>query len=385
MLVNRPILDIVKSAIRNLAPIVYGKFLRQDNRAGEISAVPRRILLINGFHIGDVVIATSVIPVLRRAYPAAEIGFLTGSWSRMVVEKNVDLKYLHCIDHWMNNRSSKGILKKYLQYRKTLRQAREEIRSVRYDWAICLITNFPDFMDLAWRAGIPNRVTFRQSVFAKLATVLVDEPSSPFIHQGDRLAATLRALPLDQEFLQFRKSVLAPSDDVAVQEVCNILQLPCIEDARYRLVHMGSGAVLRELPTSFWGELARSVPPECKLLFTGRGERENQNITLAIAGLDNCINACDRLTWSGFVAAVRHAEVLYGVESMAGHVAGAVGTRCVVVYSGTAGVARWRPEGSSTVVFTTHVPCAPCHQAHGCAAMTCMHGIRPEDLVRIEP
>jgi ADP-heptose:LPS heptosyltransferase len=385
MLENRSIVKIGKTVMKSLVPIVYGKFLRRESRIEKSSNVPRRILLINGFHIGDVVIATSVIPVLKRAYPDVEIGFLTGSWSKMVVEKNTDVKYLHCIDHWLNNRGPIGMFQKYLQYHKSLRQALAEIRTVKYDWAICLITNFPDLMDVAWRAKIPNRITFRRSMFANLASVVVDEPDGLFIHQADRLAETLRALPLDQNLLQFRKPVLAPSDDKSIQEVLNILKVSRIQDARYRIVHMGSGATLRELPASFWRTLARSLTPDCKLLFTGRGARENRNILQAIEGLDNCINVCDRLSWDGFVAAVRYAEVLYGVESMAGHVASAVGTRCIVVYSGTAGVARWRPEGPSSIVFTNHVSCAPCYRSKGCDDMTCIKGIRSEELVRLIP
>ena len=147
---------------------------------------------------------------------------------------------------------------------------------------------------------------------------------------------------------------------------------------------MGSGASIRELPISFWREVVRAIPGRYNILFTGRGERENKNIAATIEGRDNCINACDKLSWGGFVAAVRHADVLYGVESMAGHVAGAVGTKCVVVYSGTAGVARWRPEGPSTTVFTNHVPCAPCFRVLGCEDMTCMQGHRPKDLVDLD-
>jgi ADP-heptose:LPS heptosyltransferase len=146
---------------------------------------------------------------------------------------------------------------------------------------------------------------------------------------------------------------------------------------------MGSGAICRELPVSFWRELAENLCIERTLVFTGRGKREGENIAAAICGLPNCVNACDRLSWDGFVAAVRYAEVLYGVESMAGHVAGAVGTRCVVVYGGTAGVGRWRPEGKDSIVLTNHVPCAPCHRSEGCVAMVCMQGVRPDDLLRL--
>jgi ADP-heptose:LPS heptosyltransferase len=244
---------------------------------------------------------------------------------------------------------------------------------------------FPDFLELAWAARIPARIGFRQSFFYQLATDLVDEPDNPFVHQGARLAAALRALPIDAAHFELRHSTLPPSDAASIVEVCTLLGVRRIEDARYRIIHMGSTSVLREFPVSFWRELAEKLAPEHLLLFTGYGTREEANIATAIGGLDKCINACGRLTWNGFVAAVRHAEMLYGVESMAGHVAGAVGTPCEVVYAGATGVGRWRPEGKDSVVFTNHLPCAPCYLPLGCSAMTCMQEISPDDLIRLHP
>ncbi len=230
------------------------------------------------------------------------------------------------------------------------------------------------------------RIGYETSLFSCLATRVVEYPKNPFVHQGARIAELLRALPIDAVHFRRRKSSLAKSDISSVQEVCSVLGMPSIEGAEYRIVHMGSGEVRRESsPISFWRDLAVRLSQERTLVFTGRGARESRNIAAAIAGLNNCVNACDRFSWGGFVAAVRHAEVLYGVESMAGHVASAVGTRCVVVYGGMAGAAQWRPEGPDSVVFTNHVVCAPCHRPSGCVSMTFSHGFTPSDLVQFGP
>ncbi len=302
----------------------------------------------------------------------------------MIVKNHPDLKYTHCIDHWKLNRGDLSFYQKMLRYRRSRRKALKEIRALQYDIAISLFTNFPDFLDLSWAAKIPVRIGFRRSVFSSLATDLVDEPDSPFVHQGARLAETLRPLKIDPIHFQLRQSTLPASNSSSIQEVCALLNVTRLEGVRYRVIHMGSGAPLREYPRSFWREVAEKISLDHLLLFTGRGEREEERVLNVIQGLGNCVNACNRLTWDGFVAAVRFADVLYGVESMAGHVAGAVGTKCVVLYGGTAGVARWRPEGKDSIVLTNHVPCAPCHKPLGCAAMTCMQGISPDDLVRFD-
>ncbi|MGC8550305.1 MAG: glycosyltransferase family 9 protein [Acidobacteriaceae bacterium] len=381
----RQFLAVRKALLKQLVPVVYGVPLRKRAKrfGGDITKHPERILLLNGAHIGDLIIATSLLPILRSAFPAAQIGFATGSWAQMVVRNHPDIAYTHCIDHWRANRSGKSFLGKMRQYRETRRQALQEIRNVNYDVALCLYNHFPDFLDLCWEAAIPVRVAFRNSFFSYLASHLVDEPTNPFLHQGERMAQILRVMPIEQTHFLLRKSTIPPVHASASQEVCHLLQTPDLASAKYRIIHIGTGEPRREFPDHFWRELAEKLSPANTLLFTGRGPREAETIRRIIQGLPNCVNACDRLSWDGYVSAVKHAELLYGVESMAGHLAGAVGTRCIVVYGGAAGVARWRPEGRDSIVYTNHVPCAPCYLPAGCPEMTCMQGFGPNDLVSL--
>lgn len=372
-----------KAMLRALASLAHGASFHNKSRNGaRTPGSPRRILLMNGAHIGDVIVATSVIPVLRSAYPSAEIGFLTGSWSHMIVKEHPGVTFTHCINHWHLNRGSESVPQKLLQFRRMRRSALARIRELQYDVAIAMYPHFPDFLDLSWDAGIPLRIGFRESVFAGLATDTVAIPNELFVHQGARLAQLLCKLRIEPAHFLLRKSTLAPTDAASTREVCSLLQVSDLEHVRYRIVHMGTGSKQRELPHEFWRKLVEKLSREHTLLFTGLGAREEDNIVSITRGLDRCVNACNRLSWDGFVAAVRNAEIVYGVESMAGHVAAAVGTRCVVVYSGAAGVARWRPEGENSVVFTNHVPCAPCFRPSGCASMTCIRGIDPDDLLR---
>jgi ADP-heptose:LPS heptosyltransferase len=373
-----------KAMLRAAVPLFYGirAGWRGQGRGAAIPA-PRRILLMNGAHIGDVVIATSLLPVLRQAFPQAEIGFLVGSWAEMVVRNHPDVRTVHLLDHWRFNRGAQSTWQKMRRYGRMHRAVVRELREAGYDVAIGLYPQFPDLLNVALAARIPARIGFRSSFYGSLATALVDEPTSPFAHQGRRMAETLKPLGIGADLLEHRRSSLPPSDAAATEEVCRVLGVPTLDGHRYVVIHMGSAAAQREFPLSFWRDLAVRVSAERQIVFTGRGSREKQNIAQAMAELPNCIDACDRLSWNGFVAAVRHAEILFGVESMAGHVAGAVGTRCMVVYGGAAGVARWRPEGPGSLVFTNHVPCAPCHLPMGCAEMYCMQGIHASDLVRI--
>src|SRR5580704_13375081 len=97
--------------------------VRPSGGAPAIPSEPRRILVANTAHLGDVVNATAVISALRSRYPQAEIGFLTSSWGRPIVENNPEIKYVHTIDHFLLNRSRLSKWSKFMQHLLSCRQA----------------------------------------------------------------------------------------------------------------------------------------------------------------------------------------------------------------------------------------------------------------------
>jgi ADP-heptose:LPS heptosyltransferase len=352
---------------------------------------PRRILLINGAHIGDVVIASSLLPVLHSAFPGVEIGIACGSWAREVLREHPQVSFTHEIDHWRLNRAAIGLAGKVHQYWITRRSALREMRALNYDLAISLHPSRPDFVELTWQAGIPTRAAFTQSLWAPLATVLAAYPAddAAFVTQGACLEPLLRALGIDEKHIRLRRPSLPPTSPQAMAEVSALFGGAQLDQTSYSVVHIGSGVPAKELSTSFWRELSvglseRGVDGHC-VLFSGAGQREQARILEVMEGVPCSVDACDKLSWSGFVAAVRHAEALYGVDSAAAHVAAAVGTPCFAVYSGIGGVGRWRPEGDGVIVWNQPVPCSPCHRKNGCREMSCMKGIAPQDLLQVFP
>ena len=352
---------------------------------------PKRILLLNGAHIGDMVIASSLLPVLNSAFPEAEIGIACGSWAREVLREHPQVSFIHEIDHWRLNRAAIGLTAKVHRYWTTRRSALREMRALNYDLAISLHLSRPDFVELTWQAGIPIRAAFAQSLWAPLATVLATYPAddAAFVSQGACLEALLRALGIDEEHIRLRRSSLPPASPQAMTEVSALLGCAQLDQASYSVVHIGSGVPAKELSADFWRELSEGLrkrrADDHRVLFTGAGQREQVKIWEVMQSVPGSIDACGKLSWGGFVAAVRYAEALHGVDSAAAHVAAAVATPCIAVYSGISGVGRWRPEGSGVVVWNQPVPCSPCHRKNGCPGMNCMKGITPQDLLQIFP
>lgn len=353
------------------------------NKDGAASGTPRRILILNGAHAGDIIISTCVLPVLKSAFPGVEIGFVVGSWAAPVLRRQPDIAHVHLLDHWKPNRSQKSFAEKWKQYRSTRRQCLRELREAQYDWAICLHPFYPDLELLAWQAGIPVRAGFAEAPYAPLATHRAHyDGNKRLLTQGQCQGELLQALGIEEKHLRLRKSSLPVSTAEAEKEVRGLLG--CISDEvlpDYVVLHMGAGAIVREWPTEFWRELAERLSPQIAIVCTGLSEREKRRAEVVLAGLKNGYNACGRLSWDGYVAALRYAREVYTVETSAMHVAAAVDTPCQAVTAGIAHIACWRPEGSRVLMWTNHVPCAPCMREAGCATMACRAGIAPQDLV----
>ncbi len=112
---------------------------------GRLNSKPRRILLIKLRAIGDVVLATPALAECRKAFPAAQIDFLTEPPSRQVLEGNPHVDHVLLYD-------------RHAPLPERLRLLRR-IRRLRYD-LVCDLFGNPRSAFLTYLSGAPVRVGF---------------------------------------------------------------------------------------------------------------------------------------------------------------------------------------------------------------------------------
>jgi heptosyltransferase-1 len=342
---------------------------------------PRRILLANYGHLGDVVISTACITILKNVWPDVEIGFLIGSWSRPVLEGHPDIRHLHVADHWFMDRGPQSRVIKAPRYWRSSRRVAREIESVGYDVAVDLRAYMPNAVPILWLANIPVRIAYTSVGFGPLLT----HPKE-FVfqrkHESEIQTDLLRALPIPEESFVLPAFRPAPATPQSIKEVFELLATAVWKDGAFRVLHVGASVPVRDWPTAHWRSLAERLTAHgCRLVFTGRGTRDRPLIDPVIAGLPNCLNACDKLSFPGLVELIRRAELVYSVETMAGHIAVAVGTPCVGIYGGMSDPRHWSPRPGPKNICVTHVvPCWPCFQYNGCKQMSCLRGLEVESV-----
>ncbi len=347
-----------------LAFLFFCDFLCTFAPKKRTSVTPRRILLSNLAHLGDVVLSTAVFQAIKEKYPESQIGFLGASASEIILQDHPLIDFVHIIDHWKLNRSSEPFLKKVLKYILQRRKAAREIRKQKYDVAIDLYPYFPNTSLLFWQAKIPVRIGYESGGLGKLFT----HP-----HTWKEQHVILAHLDLLKD-VDIASPLELPSPNLLKYHPIRRLGSPFLDEG-YVVIHMGSALKAKEWPLEKWAEVV-SILSEKKvpIVFTGRGKREKDRIHKILAKAPYGVDLSDLLNWKEFCGIIAGAKVLVGVDSVAGHIASAYKVPTIVIYTGINSIEMWKPVGLKDA-FTSRVPCSPCHRKHGCLHMTCIRSV----------
>lgn len=341
---------------------------------------PKKILLSNGAHLGDVLLSTGILRLLKEAFPEAEIGFLTGSWSRHILEDHPLIDRIHLVDHWKLNRSNRSRWQKIVHYMRTRSAAKKEIRGVEYDLAVEIYPFFPNNIPLLYEAAIPIRIGYTSGGFGPLLTHSLDwsNENKSILWYGKEL---IRTFLLESREPSSYLPYLYP-DCLMREEIRSRLSGEYALKEPYIAFHMGTGSALKEWPTKNWKTLvALFSKTHCRIVLTGMGTREKANIDQVKSSNPGLfVDLCDRLDWKEFVTIIGGAELLVAVDSVAGHVAAAADTPCIVIGNGLNAPAHWHPLSESCRVLIHSVPCAPCYQSRGCEGMECIAETTPFEV-----
>lgn len=334
----------------------------------EKSGVIRKVLLVNPAHLGDVVISTAAIRLLKEANPEIHIGFVVGSWAKVVVEQHSGVDQVYVVDHWRLNRSNQPKIRKIWRYAQTWLKARRMIKDVGYDAGILLNSYAPNFASLLWFSRIPVRAGFVSAGLSTLLTDVLPKPQSIESEQAIQLKLLDRVgfNGISQGWLAVRQGAKVP------------LQL---SDAAqpYVVLHPGTGNPAKSWLLDQWIMLAQDFSAKnMKVVVTGSGAAESQ-IAAEIESQVDCINLVGQLTWDEWLLTLSKASLVVGLDSAVGHICAALGRHFIGIYSGVGVVSRWAPQGTDIKVLTKPVPCSPCH-TRPCKERPCITSISAVDV-----
>jgi ADP-heptose:LPS heptosyltransferase len=339
-------------------------------KPSEPRAKVERVLLCNWAHLGDAVMMTALLPVVLKTWPGAKIGVLVGSWSAPLFQGHPLVDQVHCVDHWLLDRSSRSLVGKCVRYLQQRRRALREIKAADYDVAVDFYFFFHNATAFLYQTRIPLRAAYTRVGLGPLLTHprAWEDREQSLIQYHLELLESVGALSCDAR--QLRPILAEPQVSVPLPEI-------------YTVFHVGSGEEKREWPSEKWKELLAVLEAKGhRIVFTGRGPRERELIAQITSDSTQALNLCDQLSLEAFTAVMRGARLLIAVDSAAGHIASAYSVPTISLFSGTVRTSHFRPHNPRGVVCSFPMPCAPCFRLKGCSNMECIRGVRVEDVVK---
>lgn len=328
----------------------------------------RNILIIKLRYIGDVLLATPVLRVLRDALPQAWLTMAINRGTEEILEGNPDVNEVLVID--------RGGMAADIRFLRDLRRR-------KFDCVIDL-TDADRSAMMAWISGAPVRIGFNDEHRWRglLYTSVVRVTG---IHRIERDLDAVRALGIEPKS---DRPVLSVSDQDE-QEAAIILNEVAAGSAGQRgrplvLLHPGARYWFKAWPAERFAQLADRLSQAygCELLIAG-GAPDRDIIEAIRAYARTRIHVlAGRVGLSQFAAVLKRCALFIGNDTGAMHMAAAMDIPIVALF-GPSDPAEWGPRGRRVTVLYKGLDCRPCfHPTCRRGEDNCMRQISVEEVFR---
>lgn len=319
-----------------------------------------RILVARIDHLGDVFIAASILPHLKRAFPEARIDFMAGAWTQVYLRTNPSVDRIIVYNAFKHNRSA-GFLKKARDAVLGYLSAIIEMRRASYDLCINLRTYSFNAATLLYLGNGGYTAGFATGGFGFLLDKII--PYRDGVHEAAHIADALAAVGAAISEAEVRP-VFEPSITATAKAAELLIGLGIADGEPFALIHTGAGTPVKYWRGAAWSEVAGTLKKRDGLKIVATDPVHG--------GINGCIDLPALVSFDVYAAIAKKAALFIGLDSFPAHLAASMGTPTVVIWCGVNDPVRWRPLGARVVVVKKDVECAPCYKKSGCADMVCM-------------
>ena len=342
--------------------------------------LPRRVLAIKLYGLGNIAMLLPVLQALRRGLPEAEIDFLTLKENRTLLDRT-----------GVVNRTIGVSVDGYGALLAGLWRAFRTIRRRRYDTVI----DFEQFIKLsaivAYLSGARERIGFntdgqRRGWLYTTRVVYMDSEHMRGIFMrllrplGIDSCPALPPLPIEPEETT-RPGAILVEHGVAPDH------FPLV------VVHVGSGPNFYEVPLKRWpthsfARLCDALVERhgASIVFTGKGDGERALIHEAMALMHHpAIDACDELSVGELLALLRACHLVVSNDTSVMHLAAALKTPLAALF-GPTNPLQYGPGNDEDLVFYRDLFCSPCLTNYNlkvsyCSDPVCIRTISVEEVL----
>jgi ADP-heptose:LPS heptosyltransferase len=208
-------------------------------------------------------------------------------------------------------------------------------------------------------AGIPLRAASSKERGSGTFTTLCGSPPD-HIHQVDRSLYLIRALGFNAPDTSLQVEI-KEQDRAAARGLLSSRGVA--GDEPYLLANPWASAKARTYPEDLFARATLDLTKRSgmRVVVTGSpGDRERSSEILSVLG-SSAVNLVGQTTVPQLTALVEHATLALTNDTSVMHLADAVNTPEIVLYSGTELESQWRPRRTRHILLRRPTSCSPCY------------------------
>ena len=336
---------------------------------------PRRILVYRIGNIGDILVTVPTLSAIRKKFPDAHIALLTspgqpgapgaehilttGEWyDEILVYFTPDVR------SWQGRarllrRLRAGKFDLFIELPNQQSRPRDEIRN----------------MIAARLAGCRRAVGFAVS---QHALFLREQTRLPQVREAERIyRAVSGELSLDPY-----QDVTLPVGDARQEEIAQLLLRRGIDEP-FVVMHAGAKRQTNQWPGERYARVADEIIGRWRTRVILTGSRPELPLIEAIVERmrEKPTVLCGEIDLPQMAALLKRSFLYIGNDTGPMHIAAAVGTPTVSIFSARDFERRWYPVGTGHEVLRRDAPCSPCFKEVCDRDLICIKGIGVEDVL----
>ena len=333
----------------------------------------RNILVYAMVNLGDVVLLTSAIALLKKAYPQAHITMLSRPIVREVIEHNPVIDDVILFDYKAKQNSMKQMWSMV-----------QELHRRKFDLAISFDRKLRPAL-LCLLAGIPVRVGPSRVLDARPSRVTwLYTHTVPITYDLDE---TLQAETYQEIIRGFTGAAghehpVLPTPTEAQRAKAESFLSSAAGKRKIGLCVKGTFG-LKTWPKEYFAEVVRALNFRYDAAFyvTGApGDYAYAEDVISTIGLP-VENLCGKTNLMELAALYRQLDLLISVDTGGAHIAAVTAVPLVVMF-GCTSLRRWHPISDNATAFTSHEPCCPCsYRETDCPSYpqpNCLYHVTPD-------
>jgi lipopolysaccharide heptosyltransferase II len=316
---------------------------------------PKRILIARTDRLGDVVLTTPVIKLLRREFPDAYIAFMVRPYTKDVLINNKDIDEVITYDKDQGQQSFVDTVKFAMNLRKK-----------QFDMAIAMHPTNRVHM-IMFIAGIPVRIGYDRKLSGLLTKRIIHRKQEGTFHEVEYNFKMLENAGISTENADPIPYMFTGSEE---KKYVDSIFLDKGLTEKVVAIHAGASCESKRWPVERFAEVCRDILKNygCDIVLIGGPDTSEINAKISEITKAKIHDMTGRFSVGELAEFLRRCKLLISNDSGPVHIATAVDTPVLSIFGrSSAGLSptRWKPIGDRNIVIHGNAGCDDC-KAHNC-------------------